>query len=92
MTIDEYIKQMEEYLGGRLDIYGGNERPGFRRTYVFYMDLADVITEPTGENDITKEIPKEEYPVFVDKTLDSYCTFEYLIDNIMYLKQIQEGE
>jgi len=87
MTIDEYIEKMEEYLGRCLDIYGENHGD-----YVFHMDLDDVITKPTGENDITKEIPKEEYPVFVDKTLDSYCTFEYLIENFKYLEQTKGGE
>tara|TARA_R110002020_G_scaffold104906_1_gene245021 strand:- start:742 stop:993 length:252 start_codon:yes stop_codon:yes gene_type:complete len=81
MVVTPFEQDMNKYLGKSLDIYGENHGD-----YVFHMELDDIITKPTGENDITKEIPKEEYPVFVDKTLDSYCTFGYLIENIKYLK------
>ncbi len=70
---------MEQYLGRQFD-----QEDEFGN-YVFAMHLGEILTEATGENDITKEIPKEDYPVFFDREGDSYMSFEYLEKNKKYL-------
>ena len=72
---------MEEYLGKTLDIVDSNN------DYVFYMELDKIITKPTGLNDITSEIALNEYPAYVDNDLDSYCTLDYVKENINYLRE-----
>lgn len=70
---------MEQYLGRQFD-----QEDEFGN-YVFAMHLGEILTEATGENDITKEIPKEDYPVFFDREGDAYMSFKYLEKNKKYL-------
>lgn len=70
---------MEQYLGRQFD-----QEDEFGN-YVFAMHLGEILTEATGENDITEEIPKEDYPVFFDREGDAYMSFEYLEKNKKYL-------
>ena len=74
---------MKEHLGKSLDIMDDYNQ------YVFYMDLDKIITKPTGFNDITNQIEVNEYPVYVDNNLDSYCTLDFVNKNINYLKKGQ---
>ena len=70
---------MKEYLGKVIDVWEDDN-------YIFYMELDKIITKPTGENDITRDVDINEYPIFVDRSLDSYCTLKYIKNNLMYVK------
>ena len=70
---------MKEYLGKVIDVWEDDK-------YIFYMELDKIITKPTGENDITRDVDINEYPIFVDRSLDSYCTLKYVKNNLMYVK------
>ena len=49
------------------------------------MTLSEILTEPTGEDDITEEVPKEHFPIFFDREGDAYISFGYLKNNLKYL-------
>ena len=70
---------MDKYLGKVIDVWEDDN-------YIFYMELDKIITKPTGENDITRDVDINEYPIFVDRNLDSYCTLKYVKNNLMYVK------
>ena len=70
---------MKEYLGKVIDVWEDDN-------YIFYMELDKIITKPTGENDITRDVDINEYPILVDSSLDSYCTLKYIKNNLMYVK------
>tara|TARA_R100001129_G_C5198355_1_gene212992 strand:- start:116 stop:328 length:213 start_codon:yes stop_codon:yes gene_type:complete len=70
---------MDKYLGKVIDVWEDDN-------YIFYMELDKIITKPTGENDITRDVDINEYPIFVDRSLDSYCTLKYVKNNLMYVK------
>ena len=55
---------MNVFLGRRFDQEDENGN------YVFAMTLEEVLEEPTGDDDITAEVPKEDYPIFFDRTGD----------------------
>ena len=70
---------MDKYLGKVIDVWEDDN-------YIFYMELDKIITKPPGENDITRDVDINEYPIFVDRSLDSYCTLKYVKNNLMYVK------
>jgi len=77
---------MNVFLGRRFDQEDENGN------YVFAMTLEEVLEEPTGDDDITAEVPKEDYPIFFDRTGDAYASVEYIRKNIQYLIwQIKKG-
>ena len=72
-------KEMEKFLGRK---YDQTDQFG---NYVFAMTLSEILTEPTGEDDITEEVPREHFPIFFDRQGDAYISFGYLKNNLKYL-------
>jgi hypothetical protein len=70
---------MEQFLGRQFD------KEDEFGNYEFAMHLGEILTEPTGEDDITAEIPKEDFPVFFDREGEAYMSFEYFEKNKKYL-------
>jgi len=70
---------MEQYLGRQFD-----QEDEFGN-YVFAMHLGEILTEATGQNDITEEVPTEDFPIFFDRAKDAYMSFGYLKNNLKYL-------
>lgn len=70
---------MNVFLGRRFD---QQDEDG---NYVFAMTLEEVLEEPTGDSDITAEVPKEYFPIFFDRTGDAYASVEYIKKNIQHL-------
>lgn len=72
-------KTMKQYLGRK---YDQTDEHG---NYVFAMTLSEILTEPTGKDDITEEVPPEHFPIFYDRLGDAYMSFGYLKNNLKYL-------
>jgi hypothetical protein len=70
---------MKQYLGRR---YDQTDEHG---NYVFAMTLSEILTEPTGKDDITEEVPPEHFSIFYDRLGDAYMSFGYLKNNLKYL-------
>ena len=74
------IKTAKKYLGKQFD---KEDKFG---NYEFAMHLGEILVKPTGFNDITKEVCREDYPIFYDRQGDAYMTFKYLEDNMKHLQ------
>ena len=51
--------------------------------YEFAMFLGELLTEPTGEDDITAEA--FDFPIFFDREGDAWASVEYIIKNIQHI-------
>lgn len=73
-------KEMEKFLGRQFDKEDENGN------YEFAMNLSEILTHPTGFDDITAEVPKEDFPIFFDREGDAYMSNSYLFENIEHLQ------
>lgn len=51
--------------------------------YEFAMHLGELLTEPTGEDDITAEA--YDFPIFFDREGDAWASVEYILKNIQHI-------
>jgi|TARA_Y100000004_G_C8692125_1_gene317991 hypothetical protein len=47
------------------------------------MHLGELLTEPTGEDDITAEA--YDFPIFFDREGDAWASVEYILKNIQHI-------